>query len=293
MSKYYKEEDLQRALIGFIRETGIDEKPYDYAVNVLDKLPTIEVGEDAISRATALEIYSDLYWMDERLLNFKDELDKVYEKLRNASSVISKPKEVIYGNEHNCIMTLFGECSYSETGCGDCAVVEKVRDALAKTQIETQNSNENSSEDAISRADAIKAYNDAIEELVEAEMEEFNLGDFTECSFNTTQLKLIARKIWDAPSVIPQVPNEDAVSRKGLSDKVGRYYEERGDFGSLECFWILQAIKNEPSVMPKPKEGEWVEDEYGIPHCSECNCINNTVYRNYCPNCGTRMKGAE
>lgn len=38
MSKYYKEEDLERALIGFVRETGIDEKPYDYAVNVLDNL---------------------------------------------------------------------------------------------------------------------------------------------------------------------------------------------------------------------------------------------------------------
>ena len=41
-----------------------------------------------------------------------------------------RPSEVIYGNEHNCIMTIFGECSYAETGCGDCAVVEKVRNAL-------------------------------------------------------------------------------------------------------------------------------------------------------------------
>lgn len=39
-------------------------------------------------------------------------------------------------------------------------------------------------------------------------------------------------------------------------------------------------------------QGEWVKDEYDIPHCSECNCINNTVYRNYCPNCGAKMKGA-
>lgn len=36
-------------------------------------------------------------------------------------------------------------------------------------------------------------------------------------------------------------------------------------------------------------DGEWVEDEYGISRCRECNCINNTVYRNYCPNCGARM----
>ena len=38
---------------------------------------------------------------------------------------------MIYGNEHNCVMTIFGECSYAETGCGDCAVVEKVRKALS------------------------------------------------------------------------------------------------------------------------------------------------------------------
>ena len=43
----------------------------------------------------------------------------------------------IYGNEYNCIMTMFGECSYSETGCGDCAVVEKVRKALKKSMCDT------------------------------------------------------------------------------------------------------------------------------------------------------------
>jgi hypothetical protein len=42
-----------------------------------------------------------------------------------------RPSEIIYGNEHNCMMTIFGECSYAETGCGDCAVVEKVRKALS------------------------------------------------------------------------------------------------------------------------------------------------------------------
>lgn len=124
-------------------------------------LPTIEVSEDAISRATALEIYSDLYWMDERLLNFKDELDNVYEKLRTAPSVVPKEKEVIYGNEHNCIMTLFGECSYSKTGCGDCAVVEKVRDALAKTQMKTQNSNEKPKED-----EWIPRYHQGVDKLI-------------------------------------------------------------------------------------------------------------------------------
>ena len=50
MSKYYKEEDLQRALIGFVRETGIDEKPFEYAANVLDNLQTIEVSEEQLGK---------------------------------------------------------------------------------------------------------------------------------------------------------------------------------------------------------------------------------------------------
>lgn len=73
------------------------------------ELPIIEVSEDAISRATVLEIYSDLYWIDERLLNFKDELDKVYEKLRTAPSVIPQAKE---GEtiEKTDVIKAFNEC---------------------------------------------------------------------------------------------------------------------------------------------------------------------------------------
>lgn len=56
-------------------------------INAPSVIPQVP-NEDAISRATALEIYSDLYWIDERLLNFKSELDKVYDELRNAPSVV-------------------------------------------------------------------------------------------------------------------------------------------------------------------------------------------------------------
>lgn len=51
-----------------------------------------------------------------------------------------KPKDEpqIYGNEHNCIMTLFGDCSYAETGCGSCEVVEKVRKALDKYKLKDE-----------------------------------------------------------------------------------------------------------------------------------------------------------
>lgn len=46
-------------------------------------------------------------------------------------------------------------------------------------------------------------------------------------------------------------------------------------------------IDHAPTI--EPKHGRWIEDEYGIPHCSKCGTINNTVYKNYCPNCGAKM----
>lgn len=40
----------------------------------------------------------------------------------------AEPK--IYGNEHNCVLTMFGECSYDRNGCGSCEVVDKIRKAI-------------------------------------------------------------------------------------------------------------------------------------------------------------------
>lgn len=55
---------------------------------------------------------------------------------------VSEDNQVLYGTDHNCILTMFGECSYNETGCGSCAVAEKIRKAL---------------EDCISREQMIEA----------------------------------------------------------------------------------------------------------------------------------------
>lgn len=49
--------------------------------------------------------------------------------------------------------------------------------------------------------DALKAYNEAMSELVKWQMEEWQLGDFSECEFNTTDCKHIARKIEAIPTV--------------------------------------------------------------------------------------------
>ena len=64
-------------------------------------------------------------------------MEKVYrvqmnsKGMPNFSTAVEIEDIPIYGNEHNCMMTIFGTCSYAETGCGDCAVVEKVRKALS------------------------------------------------------------------------------------------------------------------------------------------------------------------
>lgn len=35
-------------------------------------------------------------------------------------------------NHGNCDLTMFGDCSYKETGCSDCKIKEKIREALKK-----------------------------------------------------------------------------------------------------------------------------------------------------------------
>lgn len=34
----------------------------------------------------------------------------------------------------NCVLTMFGKCSYRETGCSDCGVKAKIREALASKE---------------------------------------------------------------------------------------------------------------------------------------------------------------
>ena len=71
--------------------------------------------------------------IDDYLANRPRERDELIVAVRTVFKEADRKTEPqIYGNEHNCIMTLFGDCSYTETGCGSCEVVEKVRKALDK-----------------------------------------------------------------------------------------------------------------------------------------------------------------
>ena len=103
----------------------------DKIIEMIESLPPVKskpVCEDAISKGkliTDLQGIWDAYTPN-NMTDFQDMLEDIYNKIKDAPPV--EPK--IYGNEHNCIMTIFGECSYSETGCGSCEVVSKVNEAL-------------------------------------------------------------------------------------------------------------------------------------------------------------------
>ena len=83
-----------------------------------------EIGDDDPT-IHAIAYLQKVGWLQEH--------DKALTELNNCED---EPQ--IYGNEHNCMMTIFGECSYAETGCGDCAIVEKVRKALDKYEPKTE-----------------------------------------------------------------------------------------------------------------------------------------------------------
>lgn len=51
-------------------------------------------------------------------------ISKVDELIDNAPTV------EIPENEVNCVLTMFGKCSYNETGCSDCEIKDKIRKAL-------------------------------------------------------------------------------------------------------------------------------------------------------------------
>lgn len=48
---------------------------------VVVNVPNTNVG-DLISRQAAIDAVADLYWMDERLLNFKKEIDATFDKIK-------------------------------------------------------------------------------------------------------------------------------------------------------------------------------------------------------------------
>lgn len=76
--------------------------------------------------------------------------------------------------------------------------------------------------------------------------------------------------------------NEDAIKKINLLKMVA---VKKGTDTEKAVDMAIEALKAE-----QPKKGEWIIDEYGIHHCPFCKAINETVYQNFCPNCGADMR---
>ena len=107
-------------------------------------------------------------------------------------------------------------------------------------------------EDLIRKSDAIKAYNDAMDELVKSQMEEWELGDFSECEFDTTQCKLIARKIESVPAVESNLLITPETIERGSEVFIGEdiVVVHHDDFIDMQC---KAKMWDEYGQVPTPK----------------------------------------
>lgn len=102
------------------------------------------------------------------------------------------------------------------------------------------------------------------------------------------------------PSVTPQ-PCNDYISRQAVINAIANtcFWLSSGDWNEL-----MECINSVPSVTPQPKTGHWIKYQkpWGGMQGWKCsNCKNHydisdaytMIPYNYCPNCGSRMMGAE
>lgn len=78
----------------------------------------------------------------------------------------------------------------------------------------------------------------------------------------------------------------DCISRIDAIKVVIEALKEYAGDGVIKC---TDGLRSLPPVTPKERKGEWNVDVYGVYHCPFCHAINNTVYKNFCPNCGAKM----
>lgn len=102
-------------------------------------------------------------------------------------------------------------------------------------------------------------------------------------------------------------PCEDCVSRQALLRKMNTKTHEYGN-GLGFCKEWVELINSMPPVLPKRKQGEWIEKVHNFEKCwAECSVCGKTAsgrskdtgwgytysYTDYCPNCGARMESEE
>ena len=136
-------------------------------------------------------------------------------------------------------------------------------------------------DDAVSR----RAVNILVDELARA------ISDERCCISRGRSTATIMQDILDLPSVKPQEPCYDVISREAAI--------LLASIATLSVDETVEAIKRLPSVQPKQKTGHWIDDtKYGGTECSECGkwYLHTTIAKNeimYCPECGARMESED
>jgi hypothetical protein len=93
----------------------------------------------------------------------------------------------------------------------------------------------------------------------------------------------------------------DMISRTATIDAVNNAFDRETLLTGFVRSIAVRAIRDMPSAQPEPHEGHWIRTDCGLD--VECKCSvcgykdfvepHDTYWfkRNYCPNCGARMKG--
>lgn len=85
---------------------------------------------DLISREALKKALHDRYAHWGELSKYKISMSSMFETLNNL--INNAPTVEVPENAVNCVLTMFGECSYNETGCHDCEIKNKIRKALSQ-----------------------------------------------------------------------------------------------------------------------------------------------------------------
>ena len=139
-------------------------------------------------------------------------------------------------------------------------------------------------DDAISRADAIKAVTTMCEEYTP-----------TKSTYHP-HIDFVVEELNKLPSVRPKSAEcEDAISRQAVLEL--QYRIDDSATLSTRDVVNVEDIEGLPPFTPQPKTGHWRAVYQGDCiinyRCSECEFGNtfgkNTYRMNYCPNCGAKM----